>query len=138
MVEVLHILHPAAAAAQQALAEVEAAMSVRELVPTAVAALAPVEAGVAVLTGAAMSVRELVPTAVAASALPGAAAFAPVEAGVAVLAGAEVPVEELILSEVEPLARELAQKQELAVVGIRLAARVELAREQAPIVQDLL
>lgn len=102
MVEVLHILHPAAAAAQQALAEVEAAMSVRELVPTAVAALAPVEAGVAVLTGA------------------------------------EVPVEELILSEVEPLARELAQKQELAVVGIRLAARVEPAREQAPIVQDLL
>ncbi len=118
MVEVVHILRPAAAAAQQALAEVEAAMLV--------------------LAGAAMSVRELVPTAVAASALPGAAAFAPVEAGVAVLAGAEVPVEELILSEVEPLARELAQKQELAVVGIRLAARVELAREQAPIVQDLL
>lgn len=126
MVEVVHILRPAAAAAQQALAEVEAAMLV--------------------LAGAAMSVRELVPTEAVASALPGAVVLAPVEAGVAVLTGAgvavltgaEVPVEELILSEVEPLARELAQKQELAVVGIRLAARVEPAREQAPIVQDLL
>lgn len=122
----VHILRPAAAAAQQALAEVEAAMLV--------------------LAGAAMSVRELVPTEAVASALPGAVVLAPVEAGVAVLTGAgvavltgaEVPVEELILSEVEPLARELAQKQELAVVGIRLAARVEPAREQAPIVQDLL
>lgn len=122
MVEVVHILRPAAAAAQQALAEVEAAMlvlagaamSVRELVPTAVAASA--------LPGAETSVRELVP--------PGPAALAPVEA--------DPLVEELILSEVEPLARELAQEQELAAVGVHQAAKAELAQEQAPTAQDLL
>lgn len=90
-------------------------MSVRELVPTAVAALAPVEAGVAVLTGASVP--------------PGAEVLAPVEA--------DPLVEELILSEVEPLARELAQERELAAVGVHQAARVELAQEQAPIAQGL-
>ena len=130
MVEVVHILRPAAAAAQQALAEVEAAMLVRKLVPAEAAAFAPVEAGVAVLAEAAASAEPGIETQVRKLIPAEAAALVPIEA--------DPPVEELILSEVEPLARELAQEQELAAVGVHQAAKAELAQEQAPTAQDLL
>ena len=118
----VHTLHPAAAAVQQVLAEVEAVVSVLPEVAVAAGAEVPTAAAASVPPGAETPVQELVP--------PGAAALAPVEA--------DPLVEELILSEVEPLARELAKEQELAVVGVRQTAKAELAQEQAPIAQGLL
>lgn len=111
----VHTLHPAAAAVQQVLAEVEAVVSVLPEAAVVAGAEVPAE------PEAETPVRELVPTAVA--------VLIPVEA--------DPLVEELILSEVEPLARELAQERELAAVGVHQAARVELAQEQAPIAQGL-
>lgn len=118
----VHTLHPAAAAVQQVLAEVEAAVSILAEASVPPGAEVPTAAAASVPPGAETSVRELVP--------PGPAALAPVEA--------DPLVEELILSEVEPLARELAQEQELAAVGVHQAAKAELAQEQAPTAQDLL
>lgn len=119
----VHTLRPAAAAAQQVLAAVLAVVSVlaEASVPPGAEVLALAEAEVPAEPEVEVSVRELVPTE--------AAALAPVEA--------DPLVEELILSEVEPLARELAQERELAAVGVHQAARVELAQEQAPIAQGL-
>lgn len=118
----VHTLRPAAAAAQQVLAEVEAVVSVLPEVAVVAGAEVPTAAAASVPPGAETPVRELVP--------PGAAALAPVEA--------DPPVEELILPEAEVPVRELAQEQELAAVGVHQAAKAELAQEQAPTAQDLL
>lgn len=87
-----HTLLPAAAAVQQVLAEIEAAVLVLPEVAVVAGAEVPAAVAASVPPGAETPVRELVP--------PGAVA--------------------------------------LAAVEVCLAARVELAQEQAPIAQDLL